>query len=158
MEKPKRSSHGDAITDLILEVFRLNGRLLGAGDQLVASLGLSSARWQVLGAIALADKPQPVAWIARDMGLTRQGVQRTVNELLKDGLLELVANPHHRRSPLVVLTPRGQAIYDKADCLQGPWADSLAKGLTLRDLDTANRIIATIRERLESTPRSDKRN
>jgi hypothetical protein len=57
-----------AMTELILETFRLNGRLLAAGDALVADVGLTSARWQVLGAIALAPVPQPVAHIARNMG------------------------------------------------------------------------------------------
>src|ERR1700704_2902386 len=75
------------VTELILEVFRLNGRLLVAGDRLVADLGLTSARWQVLGAVALAAAPMPVAWIARNMGLTRQAVQRIVNELIADGTL-----------------------------------------------------------------------
>ena len=72
---------GEALTDLVLAVFRLNGRLLAAGDHLVSDLGLTSARWQVLGAIALAPSPQPVAWLARSMGLNRQGVQRIVNEM-----------------------------------------------------------------------------
>ena len=44
----------DALTQLILEVFRVNGGLLSAGDRLVADLGLTSARWQVLGAVALS--------------------------------------------------------------------------------------------------------
>ena len=46
-----------AVTALILETFRLNGRLLAAGDALVESLDLTSARWQVLGAIATAPIP-----------------------------------------------------------------------------------------------------
>ena len=66
----------DQLTDLIVETFRLNGRLLAAGDGLVADLGLTSARWQVLGAIAASPVPLPVASIARNMGLSRQGVQR----------------------------------------------------------------------------------
>ncbi len=49
-----------------------------AGDQLLAEFGLTSARWQVLGAVALSGAPQPVASIARNMGLTRQAVQRVV--------------------------------------------------------------------------------
>jgi MarR family len=72
---------GDALTGLILETFRFNGRLLVAGDRLVADLGLTSARWQVMGAIALSPQPEPVARLARSMGLNRQGVQRIVNEL-----------------------------------------------------------------------------
>ena len=70
-----------ALNGLILDVFRLNGDLLAAGDILVGDLGLSSARWQVLGAIALSPVPLPVAHIARNMGLTRQAVQRVVDDM-----------------------------------------------------------------------------
>src|SRR5262245_55844783 len=99
------------LTDLILEVFRLNGVLLAEGDRLVADLGLTSARWQVLGAVALAEAPMPVAWIARNMGLTRQAVQRVVNELSVEGVLDFADNPHHRRAKLVVLSDRGAKLY-----------------------------------------------
>src|SRR5260221_4680783 len=86
------------VTELILEIFRTNGRLLAAGDALVADIGLTSARWQVLGAIALSPVPLPVAHIARNMGLTRQAVQRLANEMARDGLVRFMANPHHRRA------------------------------------------------------------
>ncbi len=49
------------------------GDLLAAGDALVGDLGLTSARVQVLAPIALSPVPLPVAHIARNMGLTRQG-------------------------------------------------------------------------------------
>jgi DNA-binding MarR family transcriptional regulator len=68
-------------------VFRLNGALLVSGDALVGDLGLTSARWQVLGAIALSPVPLPVAHLARNMGLTRQAVQRSVDEMRHDGLV-----------------------------------------------------------------------
>src|SRR5262250_2492023 len=100
MTAKRHTPGGDALTGLVLAVFRLNGQLLAAGDGLVADLGLTSARWQVLGAIALAPSPQPVAWLARNMGLNRQGVQRLVNEMRDDGLVELHPNPHHRRAHL----------------------------------------------------------
>lgn len=66
-----------AFSKLLLEVFRLNGALLAAGDRLDAPHGLSSAHWQVLGAIAAG--PATGRAIGRAMGLTRQGVQRTVD-------------------------------------------------------------------------------
>ena len=56
-DKPLSQSLGR----MIFEVFRLNGRLLAAGDDLVSGLGLSSARWQVLWAIDIARAPEPVA-------------------------------------------------------------------------------------------------
>ena len=145
----KRTPAGDALTDLVLDLFRLNNLLLTGGDRLVAGLGLTSARWQILGAIVAADRPQPVAWLARDLGANRQNVQRIVNDLEKDGLVAFEPNPHHRRAQLVVLTDKGRQTFDAAMRLQGPWIDNLSDGLLIKDVEAAHRIIATLRQRLE---------
>ena len=139
----------DAMTALILEVFRLNGRLLVAGDRLVADLGLTSARWQVLGAIALSPQPEPVARLARAMGLSRQGVQRIVNELAAEGQVAFRRNPHHRRAKLVVLTDCGRRTYEAAMRLQNPWVEGLAQGLTPTAIVGATRTIEKLRRRLD---------
>ena len=149
MGSPKQTEAGEALTALILDVFRLNGRLLVAGDRLVGGLGLTSARWQVLGAIAYAKQPGPVAWIARGMGLNRQGVQRIVNELEKDGIVAFAPNPNHRRANLVALTERGKAIYEAASNLQAPWVNRLSDGLNLKGIAIAAEIVGELRERLE---------
>ena len=149
MGSPKQTEAGEALTALILDVFRLNGRLLLAGDRLVGGLGLTSARWQVLGAIAYAKQPGPVAWIARSMGLNRQGVQRIVNELEKDGIVAFAPNPNHRRANLVVLTERGKAIYEAASNLQAPWVNRLSDGLNLKGIAVATEVVGELRERLE---------
>ncbi len=138
------------LTELILETFRLNGELLAAGDKLVADLGLTSARWQVLGAIALSPVSLPVAHVARNMGLSRQSVQRLVNEMARHNLVRLAPNPHHQRAMLVVLTADGHAVYAAAMQRQRPWADRLATGLSPQDIDTAGRVLATLRARLQS--------
>src|ERR671919_2694970 len=106
--KSKRSPTGEAATKLILSTFRLNGLLLNAGDVLAGDEGLTSARWQVLGAVALAERPLTVPQIGRRMGLTRQSVHTTVKRLVRDRLLELAPNADHRRSPLVGLTDLGR--------------------------------------------------
>src|ERR1700760_855452 len=104
MASTKRTPAGEALTDVMLDLFRLNSRILASGDRLVAGLGLTSARWQILGAILAAERPQPVAWLARDLGANRQNVQRIINDLKKEGLVAFETNPHHRRAQLVVLT------------------------------------------------------
>jgi len=147
----------DAVTELVLETFRLNGRLLVAGDALVADVGLTSARWQVLGAMALSPVPLPVAHIARNMGLTRQAVQRLVNEMERDGLVRFGPNPHHQRAKLVFLTPRSRAAYDAAMKRQGPWASSLANGLSVKQIDAATATLRTIRQRLDDHPEKGNR-
>ena len=139
-----------ALTDLVLETFRLNGRLLAVGDALVRDLGLTSARWQILGAIALSPVPLPVAHIARNMGLTRQSVQKLVNELETDGMVQFVPNPHHQRARLVVFTEHGHAAYEAARQRQRPWAQALADGLAANEVEAAAALLRTVRQRLEA--------
>jgi len=138
------------LTDLILELFRVNGRLLAAGDALVQDLGLTSARWQVLGAVAMSPVPLPVAHVARNMGLSRQAVQRVANELEADGIVAFAPNPHHRRAKLIVLTARGSDLYDAAAARQGPWAAALADGLAPERIADALDLLRTLRVRLEA--------
>jgi DNA-binding MarR family transcriptional regulator len=137
------------MSNLMLDLFRLNSLILTAGDRLVAQLGLTAARWQILGAIIAAERPQPVAWLARNMGANRQNVQRIVNDLEAEGLLAFAPNPHHRRAQLVVLTDKGRQAYDAAMRLQAPWINGLADGLSVKDVQTMHRVIAALREKLE---------
>lgn len=137
-----------AVTSLILETFRLNGALLSAGDRLIGDLGLSSARWQVLGPIADAPQALTVAQIARNMGLTRQAVQRVVNEMVADGLLQLASNPRHRRARLVAMTDEGRRVYEAAMARQAPWASALGGGLTEAEINDACRVLLALRLRL----------
>ena len=95
---------GAALTELVLETFRLYGALIAAGDRMTAPVGLTAARWQVLSSVAQAPYPAPVAHVAREMGLTRQSVQRLADQLVEAELLAFEANPHHKRAPLVVVT------------------------------------------------------
>jgi DNA-binding MarR family transcriptional regulator len=149
MQKAKRTPAGDALTDLMLDLFRLNSLLLTAGDRLVQRLGLTSARWQILGAITAAERPQPVAWLARDLGANRQNVQRIVNDLQSEGLVAFEANPHHRRAQLVVLTDKGRRTFDAAMRLQAPWINGLSDGLTVKDIEKTRRVMTALRNRLE---------
>ena len=95
----------DPVNDLVLSIFWLNGFFLDAADRLTAGSGLTTARWQVLGAVL--HEPLTVAAIARDMGLARQSVQRTANLLVGGGLCEFVPNPAHRRARLLSVTDHG---------------------------------------------------
>jgi DNA-binding MarR family transcriptional regulator len=110
---------------------------------------LTSARWQVLGAIALSAVPLPVAHVARNMGLTRQAVQRLVNELENEGLVRFETNPHHQRAKLVLLTPRGKSVYAAAMKRQGPWASGLGEGMSMEQIRSATATLRAIRQRLD---------
>jgi DNA-binding MarR family transcriptional regulator len=144
-----RTPGGEVATEVILATFRANGLLLDAGDRLGADDGLTSARWQVLGAIAVAGRPLTVPQIGRRMGLTRQSVHATVKRLVSDGLLELVPNADHRRSPLVALTDAGVTTYRSIDGRQATWVNQLARGIGRADLATTMRVLRELCRRLE---------
>src|SRR5262249_15415846 len=136
---PGHSPAGRALTHLILDIFRLNGSLLAAGNELTRDLGLSSARWQVLG--ALAEGPLPAAQIARNMGLRRQSVQRLVDLLAAQGLLTFSENPYHQRAQLVSLTDRGAHLLQEITRRQVPWVNVLAQGLVAEEVQAVGRLL-----------------
>lgn len=139
-----------AATELILETFRLNGRLLEAGDELVSGLGLTSARWQVLGAIDASPSPLSVAQIARNMGLSRQAVQRLANEMTQDGLLVFRDNPHHSRAKLAVMSEKGRKAFTAAMKLQRRWVAELARDAEPEEITVAAALLRKLRIRLET--------
>lgn len=137
-----------AASELISEIFRLNNRLLATGDALVADLGLTSARSQVLG--ALSAQPATASQTARTLGLTRQAVQRVVNELAAEGFLIAVPNPRHRRASLLRPSEKGYRAIAAAAARQAPWAEALAGGLAPQKIQRMAQRLRRMRERLET--------
>lgn len=93
------------LSDSALTAFRLNGQFLAVAEALAAPAGLTATRWQVLGAVL--SEPLSVSDIAREMGITRQSVQRTADLLAEQGLVTFRDNPAHRRAKLVDITEAG---------------------------------------------------
>jgi DNA-binding MarR family transcriptional regulator len=135
----RHTPKGAALTELTLTVFRANGRLLRAGDELMKHLGITSARWQVMGAVA--ERARTVAQIARHFELTRQGVLWVVSALVKDGLVELVDNPDHKRSKLVDFTARGRETYRELERRQIIWANAASAAFNLEELRRSTEVV-----------------
>lgn len=150
MTKQRHSPSGAAMTELVLEIFRVNGLLLAEGDRLTQGLGLTSARWQILGAIA--DGPLTAAQIARNMGLKRQSVQRVVDVLHEEGTLAFEANPHHVRAKLIRLTDAGQCKYEQICEIQARWVNSVSRGVDRKKLEAAVALLRDLGVRLRSAP------
>jgi len=92
--------------EMTLAIFKLNGQMLSAGEALTRPVGLTVAWWQVLG--ACLREPQTASGVSRQMGISRQAVQRVANRLLAEGLLEKSDNPAHKRAPLLAPTQAGR--------------------------------------------------
>jgi DNA-binding MarR family transcriptional regulator len=100
------SSHDD-ISGLIADIYEVAGALRQSGQQIARAEGHTIGQWHLLD--ALGDPSTTVARAARRLGLTRQAVQKTANELEASGLIEFRENPDHKNSPLIVLTVDGES-------------------------------------------------
>ncbi len=151
-QPPPHTSAGQLLTEMIVTTFRLNGRLVEAAHELAAAGGLTAAWWQVLGGVL--DKPRTVAQIGRQMGITRQGVQRIADLLVEQGLAEYRANPAHRRAKLLSCTEAGYWAVRRIALLQHPWANRIGAEVgtdRLRDaLDTLRRLVDVLEAEAEA--------
>ena len=127
--------------DLVLSIFRLNGLLIAEGDAMTEKLGLTHARWKVIGAVALSQNGLTVPGIARVLGQSRQAVQRITDVMSSDGLLEYSSNPKHKRSVLVLLSEQGKEVYNTLREVQDPWAIDATGEIPAEELETALRLI-----------------
>ncbi|WP_034352599.1 MarR family winged helix-turn-helix transcriptional regulator [Deinococcus phoenicis] len=141
------TAEGAAFTELLLEAFRLHGLLLAAGDRLTQPLGLTSARWQVLGVVEHG--PSTVSEISRVMGLARQSVQQQTDALEREGFLSYVDNPRHRRARWVQLTEKGKEAAASLIPVQTEWANHIGRAAPPEALQAALETLRALSERLE---------
>lgn len=143
------SNHqGETFTELIVEIFRLNGLILEAGDRIAHPVGLTSARWQTLGIVEHG--PVPVANVARYMGLSRQTIQQTADGLERDGFIVYRQNPHHRRAKLMQLTEKGEHALAYVRRHQAVWAGRIGAEESVEGLRQALEVLRSLRQNLEA--------
>jgi len=97
----------EEMENLYSELFEAAGAGRRIGENYAARAGQTQARWQTLWTMDVS--PMTVPQVARRLGVSRQHILRLTNELVDEGLVELRPNPDHKTSPLVHLTPAGEA-------------------------------------------------
>lgn len=145
VHSPKRK----LFLDLVRAIFRVNGLLLADGDRMAEGVGLTSARWKVIGVVALTSAGVTVPGIARALGQSRQAVQRITDVMQTDGLIRYEENPRHKRSSLVQLTDHGQQVYNELRSVQDPWAIGHTEDTSVEELETSLRLMQRLISRME---------
>lgn len=126
-----------AIKKLVITVFRTNGALLDSTDEKVKPFGLTSAQFQIIGALGCNEAPLTVPQLARFIGVTRQAVQKQLHSLLDKGLIECSLNPCHERSPLHSLSEEGEKLHKSVSELHRKQLDDLIDKFDMADIEHA---------------------
>ncbi|GAB2521953.1 MarR family winged helix-turn-helix transcriptional regulator [Nocardia heshunensis] len=128
--------------------FKLNGQFLAVAEELAKPAGITVAWWQVLGAVIR--EPLPVAGIAREMGITRQSVQRVADLLVDKGFAEYRPNPAHRRAKLVAITDAGYGAVRQIDPQHAAFAKRLVAQVGSEELARIVDALTTLSVALEA--------
>jgi DNA-binding MarR family transcriptional regulator len=134
---------------LVARVFQAAGEMRRAGETIAAQVGQTQARWQLMSVVSEGHRTVPDA--ARELGVTRQGVQRIADELVGDGLAEYVANPRHQRSPFLQLTSHGHATLTKITAAARRSNQKMTRLFSAEQLDAARDLLRQIIAALQET-------
>lgn len=122
-------------------------RVGASGDILHASIGLGSGMRGLLISLE-RNGPTSVSKLAAMRPVSRQFVQRLVDDLLRGDWVESLPNPQHKRSPLIALTHRGRSAINTMLTAEEPHLSALAEGLAPADLVATARVLRMIADRI----------
>jgi DNA-binding MarR family transcriptional regulator len=88
--------------------------------------------------------PMTVPQMCRAQALSRQFVQRMVNEAVARGLAQTIPNPAHRRSSLIRLTSEGSAAIDALVAHEHTLLSQVGGGLTGAEITACLRVLTCL--------------
>lgn len=135
---------------LAQRLFIIHNMMMRIGDRLVASLGLTSSRWMLLGAVANRPEPPMLSDLSDDALLSLQNVSRMVACMEEDGLLERYSKPGAGRATFVRLTPRGRDIHEATKEQARRFAAAFLAGLSESDVERTEQDLERLITNLEA--------
>ncbi len=144
-----RTQAGQAIEDLIVEIVATFFLLRAEGMRIGVVSSSGEGYWSVLRLLKVRG-PQTVPQLARYRYVPRQSVQKLANEMLKDGVIEFLNNPAHKRSKLLRLTPKGEAVFQEMSDRIATLAETLAKQQDTAQLQNAANVVKQLHEQLRT--------
>lgn len=153
MDETDRGLASEELTDRLTEVFDLVGPLYRRTqrkvEQDVSVEGLSVGVRAVLNLLG-AHGPMTVPQMGREQALSRQFVQRMVNDAAARDLVESVPNPAHKRSSLIRLTEQGQTAITAVIDRERAVLRQVGGDLTGTEVDACLRVLSRLLELMGS--------
>ncbi|HEY9640042.1 MAG TPA: MarR family transcriptional regulator [Coleofasciculaceae cyanobacterium] len=144
-----RTQAGQAIEDLIVEIVATFFLLRAEGMRIGVVSSSGEGYWSVLRLLKVKG-PQTVPQLARYRYVPRQSVQKLANEMLNDGVIEFLNNPAHKRSKLLRLTPKGEAVFQEMSDRIAILAETLAEQQDTAQLQNAAAVVKQLHEQLRT--------
>ncbi|PWH05945.1 MarR family transcriptional regulator [Brachybacterium endophyticum] len=142
----------DALAERLAEVYVAIGPVYRTVARIVerseGAMGMSTGVRNVLDQLR-RDGERTVPQLARAQDLSRQFVQRMVNDAAREGFVELAENPAHRRSSLVRLTNGGRLAITAVTDREHDLMTRVGGDLTAEEVDSTLRVLHHMQIALE---------
>ena len=135
---------------VIDEILRLQSCFEDLFSEVSNASELSTLQKLVIFAVFDAPTPPTVPQIGRNLGHPRQVIQRVVNELVREGLLEKAPNPHHKRAMLLLPTEKADKMKRQAEERAFDTAEAFLGNFSARRCESLTGELKMLREALES--------
>ncbi|CAL9663985.1 hypothetical protein SUDANB15_07100 [Streptomyces sp. enrichment culture] len=149
MNKTDPGLVSEELTDRLIEVFDLVGPLYRRTqrkvEQDLSAEGLSVGVRAVL-TLLHRHGPMTVPQMGRAQALSRQFLQRMVNDAAARGLVQSVPNPAHKRSSLIRLTEQGQTAVTAVIDRERAVLRRASGDLTGTEIDACLRVLSRLLE------------
>jgi DNA-binding MarR family transcriptional regulator len=127
----------------VVSVLRAEQIFLGRATAILRPLGLTFARYQVLGMLRWTG-PLTLGAVGHRLWITPGTVTSAIDRLESAGLCRRLSHPTDARATLAEITPKGRRLFDRAvEALNRELFETV--GLSVEELDELVRLIGKLR-------------
>lgn len=138
-----RATSPDDVRGMLRELTLAATSLHAMAEMLLRPIGESLSRWHAID--LYAESPATVSAVARAMSRSRQYVQRITDDMVRDGLVEPLPNPAHRRSPLFATTEAGRDELRRMEDAVAGWISFLTERVSPTEVADTRAVVQRLR-------------
>jgi DNA-binding MarR family transcriptional regulator len=142
-------AYGQIETRLWLQLLSLHGEIFASlNAMLAAEFGLSLAKFDVLAQLDRSKDGLALGQLSQNLRVSGGNVSGLVQRLLADDLISKEMSSEDRRSFIVRLTPKGEALFRKAADLHKKHLSKRLENVPPRELDAALSVLRSLSSKI----------
>ncbi len=149
---------GQVETRLWLQLLSLHGEIFASLNAMLSSeFGLSLAKFDVLAQLDRYPDGMALGQLSQNLKVSGGNVSGLVQRLLADGLISRQMSSEDRRSFIVRLTPKGEALFRKAAEIHKKHLAKRLENVSTQELDTALSVLKSLASKIRTEGKKQSR-
>ena len=151
LKESTTAAFGQIETRLWLQLLSLHGELFASLNSMLSSeFGLSLAKFDVLAQLDRYRDGMALGQLSQNLKVSGGNVSGLVQRLLADDLISKEMSSEDRRSFIVRLTPKGEALFRKAADVHKRHLSERLESISAPELETALSVLRSLSSKLGS--------